>query len=279
MTPARDNPKLPNKRLVRQRSAWWYTRTLAEAEHGRRRDARNGLFDRIKKAFSAPRPPPVEEGASDSAKSAEDDGIGVPDEAIPTAPQLIRKITGLKVRPSAFQALWDGDTQGWGLCLQVVHRAGAKHTSTLLVFLRFGGDIRLFNGQVPPWPEAAVGAELGEALARHYGVPFFFPSPREPDDGCPNWWEQDKAIHCEDCDKLIIPTDSPHLPKEVCYPCHIKREADEKVRKDEPSSPDGVTNPARKGRRLRASELCIERRGRVHRRLRNARARAGCRGP
>jgi len=162
-------------------------------------------------------------------------------DATPTVAELIQQVTKLKVRPRAFQALWDGDSKGWGLHLQIVHRSRLAYRSTTLVFLRFGGDIRLFNGQVPPWPESAVGAELGEALARHYGVPFFFPSPGEPDDGCPNWWEQDEAIRCEDCQKLIIPRDRPYLPKEVCSHCHMRRRADDEVRRDAPSSPNGVT--------------------------------------
>jgi hypothetical protein len=50
----------------------------------------------------------------------------------------------------------------------------------------------------PLWQEARIATELGEALALHYGVPFHFPSPREPDDDCPTWFEQDSAVRCND---------------------------------------------------------------------------------
>lgn len=163
----------------------------------------------------------------------------------PTEAELAREIDARGLRPCAFQALWDGDSRGWFICLETVVADegphGPRYRAVPLTFLRLGGDIRLFTGEVPPWPEARLAAELGEALARRHGVPFYFPSPRDPDDDCPNWWDQDRAIHCADCDKLIIPTESPHLPKDICHHCHSAREAMARIRRDEPASPDGVT--------------------------------------
>jgi hypothetical protein len=75
--------------------------------------------------------------------------------------------------------------------------------SRCLTMLRFGGDFRLLTGQVPPWPEAVVGEKLGDALARRFGVPFYFPSPQDPDDDCPNWWQQEQTVHCADCGKQL----------------------------------------------------------------------------
>lgn len=48
----------------------------------------------------------------------------------PTAADLIRKITDCELRPEAFQALWDGDTEGWGLRFEVVHRDGHSCSSS-----------------------------------------------------------------------------------------------------------------------------------------------------
>jgi hypothetical protein len=222
-----------------------------------------GIFDRIKKAFFSPSPssperateseqaPASERAATDSgaattdADEGRDEHEGSPpepaDKAIPTEQDLVQKITRWKLRPSAFQALWDGDTQGWWLRLDVVHRVAGRHTDRALASLRFGGDFRLFSGEVPPWPEAEVGAKLGHALAGHYGVPFFFPSPEGPEDECPNWWEQDRAAPCEDCGKRILPTHSPYRPKVVCRRCQRKREADQALREDAPSSPGSVS--------------------------------------
>lgn len=160
---------------------------------------------------------------------------------IPTAAVLIEQVKASQRSPEAFQALWDGDSDGWGVDLEVVFRSKGRYQRSHLVFLRFGGDVRLFHGAVPPWPEAKVAAELGTALAEHFGVPFWFPSPTEPDDDCPSWWEQDRAHHCEDCDKLILPRNSPHLPQEVCFSCHLRREERAKLRGDEPASATGVT--------------------------------------
>ncbi|MEM6297775.1 MAG: hypothetical protein AAF740_03700, partial [Bacteroidota bacterium] len=87
-----------------------------------------------------------------------------------------------------------------------------------------GGDIRLFQGTVPPYPESKVAQRIGEKLEEKYGLEFFFPSPYDPDNDCPRWTEKHRAVNCEDCNKLIIPTDSPYLPKEICYNCHLKRE-------------------------------------------------------
>ena len=129
-------------------------------------------------------------------------------ETTPTFAKLVRDITDRELHPEAFQALWDGDTEGWGLCFDVVHRAGASPSAhlatTTLAFLRFGGDVRLFTGGVPPWPEARLATGVGEALALHYGVPFHFPSPKEPDDDCPTWFEQDSAVRWKDCDKQYL---------------------------------------------------------------------------
>ena len=59
-------------------------------------------------------------------------------------------------------------------------------------------------------------------------------SPDAPDDDNPPWTEQDRAAHCRDCCKLFIPTSSPHLPKEICYHCHLARERAARLKKGQP---------------------------------------------
>jgi len=158
---------------------------------------------------------------------------------VPTAQALIERTMQLG-QPAAFQALWDGDSGGWMVCLQAVFASDATYTASNLATLRFGGNERLFEGTVPPWPEARVANEIGEALARHFGVPFWFPSPNEPETDCPAWWEQQRAHRCEDCGKPLLPHGSPYLPEEVCYNCHLAREARARLRRDEPAD-DWVT--------------------------------------
>lgn len=106
----------------------------------------------------------------------------------PRTPEvLIAEVEGWPAPPDAFEALWDGDTQGWMLELLAVTRS--PRSERCLAVIRRGGDLRLFNGTVPPWPEAAEAAETGAALARHFGVPFHFPHPDGPELFEPRWWD------------------------------------------------------------------------------------------
>lgn len=100
---------------------------------------------------------------------------------------LIAKVETLPVRPDAIEALWDGDSEGWMVVMYAVTRE--PRTEEYLAIIRHGGDLRLFNGAVPPWPEAQEAAQTGSALARHFDLPFFFLSPDEPDVPAVRWWE------------------------------------------------------------------------------------------
>jgi hypothetical protein len=94
----------------------------------------------------------------------------------------------------AIEALWDGDTTGWMVCLDAILKQPShlhpQYTEKSLVILRGeGGDLRLFNGTAPPWPEARIASEIGHALAESRGVPFHFGSPEQPDDQAMRWWD------------------------------------------------------------------------------------------
>ncbi|MES9541938.1 hypothetical protein [Actinomadura sp. NPDC000600] len=109
----------------------------------------------------------------------------------PTAPldleDLIRKVQELPRPPAAVEALWDGDTEGWFVVVLGVTRD--PNTEHHLATVQHGNDIRAFNGEVPPWPEAEEASRIGAALAGRLGVPFHFASPDEPDDSAPRWWD------------------------------------------------------------------------------------------
>jgi hypothetical protein len=141
----------------------------------------------------------------------------------PTEAELIAAINTESTPPVAIQALWDGDTVGWFLCLQAVYPTSSGWRAREVALLTCGTDYRLFSGEVPPWPEARIASELGEAVARHYGVPFFFPSPNEPDDDCPPWWQQDRAVACARCHKLVFPTTAPHRLPGLCYSYDLRQ--------------------------------------------------------
>jgi hypothetical protein len=49
--------------------------------------------------------------------------------------------------------------------------------------------MRIFNGQVPPRPEAHEAATIGRALAERLGIPFHFTSPDTPGIDLPPCWD------------------------------------------------------------------------------------------
>ncbi|WP_299433934.1 hypothetical protein [uncultured Aquimarina sp.] len=163
-----------------------------------------------------------------------------------TYEEAVTKIKALGGKPIAVEAQWDGDTQGWFLMMFVIItiKKGVFQASKTEVHhlgnLSLGSDLRVFNGTVPPYPEARVATEIGEKLAKKYKLEFFFPSPIDPDDDCPRWTEKEKAISCVDCNKLIIPTDNLHRPKNICYNCNLTREQNKRIKDNEPYD-GGVT--------------------------------------
>jgi hypothetical protein len=117
--------------------------------------------------------------------------------------EWLARIAELPGRHVAIEALWDGDTHGWFLRITLVTHSDESpawgyvtsedgHFARPLGMLRYGGDIRLFNGQVPPWPEAIVARRAGARVADALGLKLWFPSPNEPRDDERHWWE---AIH------------------------------------------------------------------------------------
>jgi hypothetical protein len=70
------------------------------------------------------------------------------------------RIRSLAGEPTCIQALWDGDSRGWFINLGVVMREGVAFKEHHLAVISLGNDARLFNGQVPPWPESIEAQEL-----------------------------------------------------------------------------------------------------------------------
>jgi hypothetical protein len=156
---------------------------------------------------------------------------------------LERALLQVSGTPKVLEALWDGDTQGWFLYLSVYVEQGVwplkrtvRHDLGTVVL---GTDLRLFNGQVPPWPEAELVKMFVQQTQAKYGLTLYLPS-EEPDDECPRWTERAQARACADCGKLGIPTDSPYLPKDICYNCHLRRERNARLQHDE-AYDEGVT--------------------------------------
>ncbi len=140
-----------------------------------------------------------------------------------TLDAAIKKAGG---QPKVLEALWDGDTEGWSLCLSLYTETQISLIKTqeehFLGPIVLSIDQRLNCGAV--WTEAIFSKELAAQAVEKYGLTFYFPSPNHPDLDCPSWTEQHRAIRCADCNKLIIPNRSPYLPQDICYNCHIERE-------------------------------------------------------
>ena len=141
-----------------------------------------------------------------------------------SAADLFAAVVALPRRPEAVQALWDGDSSGWMVCIQAVYACGPSYgTESIAVLRGGGGDMRIFNDAVPPWPEAKIASEAGLMIESRLKIPFFFPSPAGPEDTCPNWWERHLGKLCRTCSKLLLQEDT--LPWfGQCYECYLNND-------------------------------------------------------
>src|SRR5262245_55173152 len=104
--------------------------------------------------------------------------------------QVLAKMNLLPKSPVAFEAIWDGDSSGWFILLLAVMKSKERYEDFWLGTMNGGSNMQIINGIVPPWGEVALVREIGEELAARFGVPFYFPSPDNPEYECPRWWEQ-----------------------------------------------------------------------------------------
>jgi hypothetical protein len=139
--------------------------------------------------------------------------------------------------PTVLEALWDGDTEGWFLVLNLYAKTGGvfwgsqqKHH---LGIAKYNEDQKIFNGGVPLWPEAVLAKEWGQRAVEKYGLTFYFPSDKEPDDDCPAWTEKHYGFPCVDCGKLIRLRDSKYVPQDVCHSCNLQRELNERIKQNQ----------------------------------------------
>jgi len=132
-------------------------------------------------------------------------------------------ISRLDWKPQIIEALWDGDTQGWFLDISVSAMVEiSTRKSQILFSLRGGGgDIRVFNGQVPPWPESQVARFIGNEISKLLSIPFYFPAPEQPDDGYAGWWERNEQKRCVSCGKYLRSVTQTH---QLCSTCKRRQE-------------------------------------------------------
>jgi len=154
---------------------------------------------------------------------------------------LDQEIQKIKGKPVVLQALWDGDTSGWWLSLSLYAENPSVSRDLAWHYL---GHVESYDGK----PKETFAKELGAKAVKKYGLEFYFPSPDDADDGCPDWRERDKAIACTGCGKLILPDRDTMLPKEICYHCYQERKRNQALIDDEPQE-YGVSLYRCKGRK------------------------------
>jgi hypothetical protein len=139
-----------------------------------------------------------------------------------TTRDRLRAIVG---RPLAFEATWDGDSEGWHLSIVAVLPGAGETYDSRCVWTSNepGGDFRIFRNQVPPWPEAEKAACIGAELSAEFGVPFHFASPNHPEEDCPRWWELGSSYPCKRCGIALLQRD-PCPWRGSCYFCHLAEE-------------------------------------------------------
>lgn len=161
---------------------------------------------------------------------------------------LDQEIQKTKGKPRVLQALWDGDTQGWWLSLSLY--AETPSVSKYLV-CHYLGRVESYDGR----QKEELAKELAKKAIEKYGLEFYFPSPDDADDACPDWMERDKAIACEGCGKLIMPDRDSCLPKEICYHCYLERERNRDLIEDKLQE-YGVSQYRCKGRHYQGMRSC-----------------------
>ncbi len=135
---------------------------------------------------------------------------------------IIEKLSKQEGKLLAIQAMWDGDSIGWLIRVEGVFVARNEYRRLLLAFSRdLKGDIQLFTGQTPPWPDCQRAIQLGQKLADLEKVPFHFPSPNWPELYCASWEQLDKSTPCSVCGiPLMQEQDIPW--RGMCHHCHFK---------------------------------------------------------
>ncbi len=121
----------------------------------------------------------------------------------------LEKISQLAWKPEVIEALWDGDTQGWYLIIDVsAHNPiqDRPHSKTLFTFNGFGA------------PTFQIATFLGGELSEMLQIPFYFPSPEQPNDDYASWWKRNEQKRCISCGRYLRDT----VP-EMCYLCEHPR--------------------------------------------------------
>lgn len=160
--------------------------------------------------------------------------------SLSTYDDLCTKIAAIGGRPLALEAVWDGDTEGWYLCLTVYTRGGRNtYGEHFLGTVEPGADFILPDGVSSLCVESFLANQWGQMAAVQYGLEFYFPSSDEYTDDCPRWPQRHLGVHCADCGKLILKETAARY-KDACFHCDMNRESNRKIKTNAPGSRHGI---------------------------------------
>ena len=119
----------------------------------------------------------------------------------PTVDELLGKVQTVRGGVLAVEAVWDGDTDGWGVSMCAV----TEDEEVSLAWLRHpAGDLRVLNGDFTK-PEAEMAQRVGTELAKLLGVPFWFPAGDTPNDDAVRFRDRERGVPCSVCGLLLAP--------------------------------------------------------------------------
>lgn len=85
------------------------------------------------------------------------------------------------------QCLWIMGPVGYGLEFTALFEGKGRHSALLLGGIHDDVERRVLGGTCPPFLEVAFAKSIGDELASHYGVEFYFPWRGRPNDRFPSW--------------------------------------------------------------------------------------------
>ncbi len=112
--------------------------------------------------------------------------------------EVFQKVEAIASNVLAFEATWVKN-KGWGVLVSaIIGEPSAHHPKfseiPLHFFQGFGGDMRIYIRDVPPWKEVEDARDLGDELALKYNIPYFHNAPDEPVDDIIRWWDSERSI-------------------------------------------------------------------------------------
>jgi hypothetical protein len=107
--------------------------------------------------------------------------------------KIFEKVEAIGSRIVVFESRWVKN-KGWGVIISaIVEEPSANHplySEIPLDFIQgFGGDMRIYIRDVPPWSEVEEARDIGDELALKYNLPYYHNVPDEPNEDVIRWWD------------------------------------------------------------------------------------------